>query len=308
MKRLFICIAATLVALTASALESHNIVADTDNREDVTKEQADSTTYTQSTQTGAYGAVKVKSYPSRANVFIDGEFVGKTPITYQLPVGEHSINIEKANWSDTYYGKTITIKEFETTEETAKFNYDEDKNCYFAINFPYLIPGKITIGLGQPFYWTMSWDAYLGVDVHKKHFFGIGAGVTMQLNEQQYVNNRYYLKRPNCCFSLSALARTEFLNNDSWSPYLALAVGGNLAIKNKWDYNASSLFVNPQIGIRFITHATVALGYQYNTVPTTTLNPYNESGEFIGATSVRHVGVHSLTINLSLFFGGNIDD
>ena len=308
MKRFFICIVAAFVVFTTTAMTPEGLATNI-NHNDIPEEQADdSNTYTQPTNTGAYGAVRVKSFPLGARVFIDGEFVGKTPMTYQLPVGEHTIDIDKVNWSDTYYGKTISIKEFETTEEKATFKRDEDRSCYFGFNFPYLHPDKITIGLGQPFYWALSWDAYLGVDVHKKHFFGIGVGVTMQLNEQQYVNNRYYLKRPDACFSLSALARTEFLNNDSWSPYLALAVGGNLAIKKKWDYNASSLYVNPQIGIRFITHATVALGYQYYTIPTTTLNPFDESGAFIKSRSVEHVGSHALTINLSLFFGGNLND
>lgn len=303
MKRLFICIAATLIVFAATAADLSSSKTNTTEQRNTPAEQTDYDT-TETTTSQSYGAVKVKSYPSRANVYIDGVCIGRTPITYQLPVGEHKIDIDKANWGDTYTPKSITIKEFETVEEKASFKYDEDRECYFAGATMTYFPSKYTISVSHPFFWSIAWDAYIGVDIHKKHFIGLGVGFVIQPNKPQYANGLYYLKRPTCCFSLSSLVRTEFLNNDTWSPYLGISVGGYLALKSKWGYNASSLVINPHIGFRIGEVFTAALGYQYNTAPVSLQDPYDFNGDFIRHTNVGHTGIHSISLYLSCYFGG----
>jgi len=60
------------------------------------------------TLTPAYGFLTVYSSPSNAEVYIDGNYVGDTPLeNYKLSTGEHIIKIKKEGYQD--YNKTITI-------------------------------------------------------------------------------------------------------------------------------------------------------------------------------------------------------
>ena len=56
----------------------------------------------------AYGFLSIESDPSGANVYIDGHYVGTTPLTdYKLSPGEHEVKIKKGGYNE--YTKTVTI-------------------------------------------------------------------------------------------------------------------------------------------------------------------------------------------------------
>jgi len=57
---------------------------------------------------GYYGdtqKVKIKTSPSGANIFIDGQYVGRSSIKIKLPLGRHEIRIEKYG----YYAETRSV-------------------------------------------------------------------------------------------------------------------------------------------------------------------------------------------------------
>ncbi|WP_169302025.1 PEGA domain-containing protein [Thermococcus gammatolerans] len=58
--------------------------------------------------TPAYGFLSVTSEPAGADVYIDGNYVGTTPLTnYKLSPGEHEVKIKKDGYKE--YTKTVTI-------------------------------------------------------------------------------------------------------------------------------------------------------------------------------------------------------
>lgn len=61
------------------------------------------------------GAIVIKSFPNLAQVYIDEEFRGDTPLTlYNLPVGQYDIIIKKEDYAD--FGKKVTIEVGRTEE------------------------------------------------------------------------------------------------------------------------------------------------------------------------------------------------
>lgn len=50
----------------------------------------------------------IKSTPQGADVAIDGKFVGSTPSTIRLTVGEHTINVEKPGFTPWQRSMTVT--------------------------------------------------------------------------------------------------------------------------------------------------------------------------------------------------------
>jgi hypothetical protein len=64
----------------------------------------------------AFGKMIITSQPTDANVFIDGELVGKTPFTNKMqPSGKYNVKLEKQLWLGDE--KTITIQDNQTTTQ-----------------------------------------------------------------------------------------------------------------------------------------------------------------------------------------------
>jgi hypothetical protein len=51
--------------------------------------------------------VHFHSFPAAATVRIDGKSVGRTPVTVQVPMGSHSVLIEKGGYTSIGYQLTI---------------------------------------------------------------------------------------------------------------------------------------------------------------------------------------------------------
>lgn len=69
--------------------------------------------------TPIYGEADINSSPGMADIFIDGKKVGQTPqMLSDLLIGQHSVRISKQGFTD--YNSTITVKEGESSELTAK--------------------------------------------------------------------------------------------------------------------------------------------------------------------------------------------
>ena len=70
------------------------------------------------TLTPKFGSLTVTSEPSGAEVYLDGDYVGTTPLeNYKLSTGEHEVKVKKSGYAT--FTKTITIKPGETTSMKA---------------------------------------------------------------------------------------------------------------------------------------------------------------------------------------------
>ena len=81
----------------------------------------DTCTYTVTKRMPRYGKIKVTSDPSRARVFLDGTYRGRTPITIgDVTVGEHQIKVTKDDYYD--WSETVTVKSNRTTTVLARLD------------------------------------------------------------------------------------------------------------------------------------------------------------------------------------------
>jgi len=70
------------------------------------------------------GVLVVDSYPSAAQIYVDGELKGDTPFTlYNFPVGQHEVTIKKEGYED--FKKTATIAVGRTEEIKATLSQIE---------------------------------------------------------------------------------------------------------------------------------------------------------------------------------------
>ncbi len=66
-----------------------------------------------------YGKIKVTSNPSKASVYLDGEYIGKTPITTKLiVVGKHTLEVKLKNYNN--YKTTVKVVANKTIPVHAK--------------------------------------------------------------------------------------------------------------------------------------------------------------------------------------------
>ena len=54
----------------------------------------------QTGETSASAKVAVQSNPAGGDIYIDGQMVGQTPSTFELPAGEHQVNVQLAGYLD----------------------------------------------------------------------------------------------------------------------------------------------------------------------------------------------------------------
>ena len=70
------------------------------------------------------GILVVESYPSAAQIYVDGELKGDTPFTlYNFPVGQHEVVVKKDGYED--FKKTVTITVGRTEEIKATLSQIE---------------------------------------------------------------------------------------------------------------------------------------------------------------------------------------
>ncbi len=81
----------------------------------------DETAYVSETLTGQTGSISVSSYPSGANVYLDGTYKGTTPLTIpDLSIGSYVIKITKSGYNDIF--KKATVSSGETATISASLN------------------------------------------------------------------------------------------------------------------------------------------------------------------------------------------
>lgn len=94
--------------------------------------------------TSKYGEANISSKPAMADLFIDGEPSGQTPLLIsELPVGKHEILISKFGYFD--YKGTLTVKAGETSSLTANLKVNPDERLE-ADTMPKDLNRTITVG------------------------------------------------------------------------------------------------------------------------------------------------------------------
>jgi hypothetical protein len=91
------------------------------------------------------GVIKVVSSPEGGDVYIDGEYEGKTPLEKSIPPNDHIITVES---DDTVETKKITLKEEEVQEVRFDFEVKKDEIGKFpgTAVIVLLIAGAIAAG------------------------------------------------------------------------------------------------------------------------------------------------------------------
>ncbi len=67
-----------------------------------------------------YGTIDVRSTPNRASVYLDGAFIGYTPLTYGASVGRHDVSVESSGY-DTY-ATSVDVRNGQTVSVNARLN------------------------------------------------------------------------------------------------------------------------------------------------------------------------------------------
>ena len=71
-------------------------------------------------QEAAFGTLAVRSSPSDAQVYVDGEFVGYTPVSYGTRPGRHEVRVERQGY-DTF-SQSVNLRPGSTTTVDARLN------------------------------------------------------------------------------------------------------------------------------------------------------------------------------------------
>lgn len=244
-----------------------------------------------------WGAIKVRSFPTNAKVFIDDTYVGRTPLKMSVPAGEHKLDIRKRNAIDTCITKHINIIEGDLYKEKTILD-----DCRYCIA-PMVTGGySLIIGVGNP-YGALSFRVFGGVEFYGRLSIGLGMGLTFQPNDnfiKKY--DGIYPARP--WFAVPMGARIQFtFPGRVCAPYLALEAGWNLSRKFEIEcdsettirYRTIGPFITPQFGFRIIDWLEAAIGYQYYQIPKfTTPECYH---------NLQNAGIHAITLNFYIFMG-----
>lgn len=71
-------------------------------------------------QQAAYGTLQVRSNPQDAQVFVDGEFVGYTPVNFGTRPGRHEVRVERSGYDD--YRESVNVRPGRTTSVEARLS------------------------------------------------------------------------------------------------------------------------------------------------------------------------------------------
>ena len=71
--------------------------------------------------------VQIDSNPGLAEVWLDGKFVGSTPLPYRLTPGDHKIELVRPRY--TAWTRTLTVMPEQSTRVAALLQESNDKPC-----------------------------------------------------------------------------------------------------------------------------------------------------------------------------------
>ena len=176
-----------------------------------------------------YGSIKVTSSPSGADVLIDGQNKGKTPLTIEnLIPGTHSLELRKSSFVNVY--KTITIIGDETISSDVSFttkksiqtlrDQSEKNHFFFNIGFSAISLNAPLLNIGYYF----NFHKRLGLLIEAGGFYGLNKSDIIYWYDSNYDN----------------------IGNATYSPY---GITGTIALPVKC---ALKFTVSPKITFRYV--------------------------------------------------------
>lgn len=176
-----------------------------------------------------YGSIKVSSSPSGADVYIDGQNKGKTPLTIgNLLPGNHTLELRKSSFVNV--NKTISIIGNETissdvtftTQQSIQKLRDQSEKNHFFFNV-----GISAISLNAPLLnigYYINFNKRLGLLIEAGGFYGINKSDIIYWYNSNYDN----------------------IGNSTYSPY---GINGALALPIKY---ALKFTISPKITFRYV--------------------------------------------------------
>ncbi len=123
-----------------------------------------------------YGTLSVTSDPSGAQVFVDSEFVGTTPLSYSALGGEHRVRVELAGYSTFETSLNVVAGETRGVQTTLQAEQPEPVQGFGQAGFDSTPSGAEVYVDGQLVGTTPMTNVRLSEGVHQARFILAGVG------------------------------------------------------------------------------------------------------------------------------------
>lgn len=245
------------------------------------KPASESQTFELATPMPKWGAIEVGGIPVNAKVYIDGTYVGRTPLKMPVLVGERKVEVRNNSYRDYHLCK-MTIEEGKTSKLYSPLvKRDGYKGFESIVEFTSMVGcGNQYKYVGVNYVAGYRFNPYLylggGTGIlhnHVKKNWGedFSHGLPYEPGESYWRYDFFNLNKVS--IPLFAYWKLNF-SDTNWSPFFVLAGGGYLSPKRSlyfyeygWGlYKTSGLFINPQFGLDIRSRANIyfhfAFGFQ----------------------------------------------
>jgi hypothetical protein len=240
------------------------------------------------TPTPIWGAISVGGVPVRADVYIDGAHVGRTPLKKPILVGKHKVEVRNNSYRD-YYLCDLNIDEGQTRKLYSPLEKRDGYKGFESI-------AEFTSMVG-----CYNQYKYVGVNYVAGYRFNpylyLGGGTGILYNHVKKLWGEYlshglpfepykpydmHIPPIGCYYPFFNLNKVSIplfaywklnFSDTNWSPFFVLTGGGYLSSKRALLfesgfglYKTSGFFINPQFGLDIRSRANIyfhfAFGFQ----------------------------------------------
>lgn len=197
--------------------------------------------------------VTVKMFPTKqvvvtaniykARIFIDGKYVGKTRLEYDLGMGKHKILIEKDNYLPD--STTIEIKEVSPNTQTVSFNNMQERLYAVRVNTR---PNNVKVLLDGSYYSSSPANVYTTTGMHT---FKLKKPGYFTRSIVKYVNTHNTSRINKNMFPKNLISLNAIYGLQSWGGELGI-MGGNLSVAVGWLPRMKHNFYPEQPNTNFI--------------------------------------------------------
>ena len=233
------------------------------------------------TPTPMWGAISVGGVPVRADVYIDGAHVGRTPLKMPMLAGKHKVEVRNNSYRD-YYLCDLNINEGQTRKLYSPLEKRDGYKGFESV-------AEFTSMVGcRNQYKYVGVNYVAGYRFNPYLYLGGGTGILYNHVKKNWGEDlshglpyEPYEPYESWCdsFNLNKVSIPVFaywklnFSDTNWSPFFVLMGGGYLSSKRTLIfetgaglYKTSGLFINPQLGLDIRSRANIyfhfAFGFQ----------------------------------------------
>ena len=237
------------------------------------------------------GGLNITSSPIMADVYIDDKLVGQTPLSIDLIVGKHSVEISKDGYKSARQSVEIRNGEaqdinhalIKKEQNSSSYTiYPKSKHSHKGAGFASIIELASKISFRGASSSIIGVHYTAGYKFNDYFYLGAGAGVDFNsragYEDIKSATTGSYLNTTLMSVPIFIYWQANFTNRH-WSPFFALAGGGNFGGKQKllnYDFHSAHYsifsypniapFVNPQLGLGYYgksgTGVQLSVGFQ----------------------------------------------